>query len=247
VEVTASTRGHYPLIAITNESQWMDAELKLLLKDIFPNHDDVHHHGSVSWNSFANCLHRRFLRATVTKQTEDNARPFSATDWKYFHERFFDSSRHVTCEKIIAFWKWFGPIMQTLRFKKHISSLWLSGMLFGFVSKEVCCYELEQQRDGTFIVRFSEKFPGLFAVAFVFDDGSSERVKHYLVKPEDTGSQKSLPDFLREKTQFKYLLRYEHRDNQLCLVQKENALKPFYSKTRIATTTPEMGYKAQVY
>ena len=28
-----------------------------------------------------------------------------------------------------------------------------------------------------------------------------ERVKHYLVKPEDMGSQKSLPDFLREKAQ----------------------------------------------
>jgi hypothetical protein len=246
VDLVALTRTHFPLIAITNESQWMDAELKLLLRDVYPNLDDGAT-GSVNWYFFANCLHRRFLKATATKQIEENSRPFSITDWRYFHEKFFDSNSFVTSEKIVAFWKWFGPIMQTLRFKKHISALWYSGLLFGFVSKEVCCYELEGQRDGTFIVRFSEKFPGLFAVAFVFEDGSPDRVKHYLVKPEDTGSQKSLPDFLREKTQFKYLLRYEYKDNQLSLIQKETALKPFYSKSRITSNSGDIGYQHQVY
>ena len=99
--------------------------------------------------------------------------------------------------------------MQTLRFKKHINALWFSGLLLGMVSKEDCNKELEKQRDGTFLVRFSVGNPGLFAIAFVYDDGRvGERVKHYLVKPEDTGSQKSLPDFLREKAQLKYILRF---------------------------------------
>ncbi len=42
---------------------------------------------------------------------------------------------------------------------------------------------------------------GLFAVAYVSDD-PNERVKHYLVKHEDISSNKTLPDFLREKPQF---------------------------------------------
>lgn len=246
-----SSSSTHPIIAITNESQWMDAEYKLLVKDLFGGDDVL---STIEWCYFANVLHRRFLKAT--KQTAaDPSRPFSLGDWRFFHEKFFQNCDVISSDQIVSFWKWFGPIMQTLRFKKHINSLWFSGILFGIVSKEFCTKHLENQRNGTFIVRFSEKFPGLFAVAYVCDDGevgeggTCERVKHYLVKPEDTGSQKSLPDFLHEKEQFKYLLRFDFRERQLECVEKDIALKGFYSKSRITPSARpgDIGYQTQVY
>lgn len=247
-----SSSSTHPVIAITNESQWMDAEYKLLMKELFGGEDAL---SSIEWFYFANVLHRRFLKATK-QTTADPTRPFSSSDWRFFHEKYFQNSDIISSDQIVAFWKWFGPIMQTLRFKKHINSLWFSGILFGIVSKEYCSRHLENQRNGTFIVRFSEKFPGLFAIAYVCDDmrdgdsgESYDRVKHYLVKPEDTGSQKSLPDFLHEKEQFKYLLRFDFRERQMECVEKDVALKGFYSKSRITPSARpgDIGYQTQVY
>ena len=82
------------------------------------------------------------------------------------------------------------------------------------------------QPEGTFLIRFSETYPGLFAVGYVSDD-PSEKVKHYLVKPEDTGSQKTLPDFLREKPQFQHLYQLDPNTNQLCRYPKDSILQSF--------------------
>jgi len=237
----AVTPHPYSIIAITHETQWMEAEYKLLVRDIYQGNDTS---SEVGWCFFANCLHGRFLRATKQKSSDPN-RPFSPTDWNHFHEKFFGSSQVVTLNQITAFWKWFGPIMQTLRFKKHINALWLNGLLFGIVSKEDCNRELDQQQDGTFIVRFSEGCPGLFAIAFVCDDETGGgRVKHYLVRPEDTSSQKSLPDFLREKYQLKSILKYDYRKQMLQPTEKNIALKAFYSKVK---AVDGIGYRCQMY
>ena len=81
------------------------------------------------------------------------------------------------------------------------------------------------------MMRFSESYPGLFAVAYVSED-ESDRVKHYLVKPDDTGSQKTLPDFLREKPQFQHLLQLDIYSGRLHRFPKDNVLHNFYSKTK---------------
>jgi len=58
---------------------------------------------------------------------------------------------------------------------------------------------LRDHRTGTFIIRFSDSLPGSFAVAYKADDTGPDRVRHYLIKPEEISNTKSLPDFLRDK------------------------------------------------
>jgi len=50
------------------------------------------------------------------------------------------------------------------------SSLHLSSLIYGFITKSVCNGLLKNEEVGTFIIRFSESYPGLFAIAYVDDD-----------------------------------------------------------------------------
>jgi EF-hand fold domain/STATa Immunoglobulin-like domain/SH2 domain/Dictyostelium STAT, coiled coil len=215
----------YALIVITNESQWCDAEGKLVLLNAFTGQR------SVSFALFANAVHHHFLKSTRQAPLKPN-RGISRRDMIFFHERYFASAPRVNQEQAREFWGWFGPIVQTLRFKRHINSLWFDGLIYGVISKEQCNRELLAHTEGTFLIRFSETYPGLFAVAYVSDD-PEERIKHYLVKPEDTGSQKTLPDFLREKAQFRALLKVDPSTGELTRYSKDAALQPYYSKDRL--------------
>jgi len=73
----------------------------------------------------------------------------------------------------------------------HYFTVWLvcwccfCSLIHGIITKEECNMALMNQELGTFMIRFSETYPGLFAVAYVSDD-PYERVKHYLVKPGTT-------------------------------------------------------------
>ena len=58
--------------------------------------------------------------------------------------------------------------------------------MYGLIDKKACVRVLNTEDIGTFIIRFSDSTPGSFAVAYVTDD-PKERVKHYLIKPEDVG------------------------------------------------------------
>ena len=177
--VTAVTPIPYEIVAITNESQWLEAEGKLLCSDIFSGTEQAE--GSVSWPLFANILHRRFLKAT--RQPADRpTRPIHFLEWQYFHERYFFSQNSVSKSQVLLFWAWFGGITQSVRFKRHVNSMWYQGFILAIITKEECNAELHEQKEGTFIVRFSESYPGLFAVAYVSND-PDDRIKHCLVKP----------------------------------------------------------------
>eukprot|EP01100_Stratorugosa_tubuloviscum_P009607 TRINITY_DN4028_c0_g1_i2.p1 TRINITY_DN4028_c0_g1~~TRINITY_DN4028_c0_g1_i2.p1 ORF type:complete len:466 (+),score=193.42 TRINITY_DN4028_c0_g1_i2:274-1671(+) len=214
-----------PIIVITNESQWCEAAGKLLLHDAFKNLVEI------PWFEFANCLHHHFLKATRQEYLKIT-RALGAKDFHYIYTKFFNSST-ITQQQVGAFWNWFGQVTQALRFKRHISALWFNGLIYGIISKDECALLLSDQLFGTFMIRFSETFPGLFAVAYVSDD-INERVKHYLVKPDDTGSQKTLPDFIREKPQFQNI--YQLQDvgtGEMRSFYKDLALGNYYSKKRI--------------
>lgn len=101
------------------------------------------------------------------------------------------------------------------------------------------------------MIRFSESFPGLFAIAYVVDyhtceaaislllllhsyvsDDPYERVKHYLVKHEDISSNKTLPDFLHEKPQFQYCYQLDTPSGTLRRYARDVVLSSYYSKAR---------------
>jgi len=113
-------------------------------------------------------------------------------------------------------------------------------LIYGFITKNACTEILKNEDVGTFVIRFSENYPGLFAVAYV-DDDPYDKVKHYLVKPEDISSNKSLPDFLREKPQFLFVNQLDPTTGELHKLPKDKVLDGYYSK-RQRHSKPSNGY-----
>eukprot|EP00028_Trichosphaerium_sp_Am-I-7-wt_P000889 CAMPEP_0168524560 /NCGR_PEP_ID=MMETSP0405-20121227/10731_1 /TAXON_ID=498012 /ORGANISM="Trichosphaerium sp, Strain Am-I-7 wt" /LENGTH=556 /DNA_ID=CAMNT_0008546807 /DNA_START=69 /DNA_END=1739 /DNA_ORIENTATION=+ len=198
--VTIESLPSLPFVVITNESQWEDSMQILFKKDTFNGKLEI------PWPQLCNTLQRHFLRAT--KQDLMNPkRHLNAYDFKYINERFFDSKSRITNRDFEKFWAWFGKCLHVVRYKRHIGSLWQQGLIYGFMSRDVVRASLDGQKvPGTFVIRFSEQYPGQFGIAYI--GANSQQVKHYLVGANDVaGPRKTLPDFLAQHPQFLYILQ----------------------------------------
>ena len=197
VVATIESNPTNPLIITTNESQWEGSEQILLKSDVFGGMLEA------TWPQFCNTLQRHFLRAT----RQDSMRPkraLSLEDFSFFHTDFFRGKTIVTQTDFDTFWTWFGKTLQALRFQRYIGALWQQGLLYGCMQRDDVENALSNQPPGTFIIRFSMKYPGQFGIAYVRE----AQVKHYLVGQNDTaGAKKTLPDFVNEHPQFLYLLQ----------------------------------------
>uniref|UniRef100_A0A7S4IMC2 SH2 domain-containing protein n=1 Tax=Vannella robusta TaxID=1487602 RepID=A0A7S4IMC2_9EUKA len=227
--VTLACTRHDPrfnsnIVVITNESQWCEAQGKLIVQDCFPNTSD-----QVPWTRYANDIHRHFLK-TSRQDLTNFSRCILPHEFAYLHHKYFDNSPMITSHQSSAFWMWLGPVSCALRFKRHINTLWFHGLIYGLISKRDCELLLGQQRVGTFVIRFSESYPGFFAVSYVTKTDQGDVVMHYLVDHTDIGSQKTLPDFLRSKEQFKYLAQLTPNTGQLVIYEKDAVLGQYYSK-----------------
>jgi hypothetical protein len=191
----------YPIVVKTNENQWGEAEGMLLRHSIFENSQlpSAQSH----WFRFVNWLQRRYLQATK-QNLHSPARPLTQEDFRYISRLKFggDSPSSITAAQFDRFWEWFGPSLHKLRYSRHLGTLWTQGLVAGFLTREEADHCLRNEQPGTFLIRFSERAPGKFAVAFQGStmDGQNLqlRVKHYLLKNDDTmGAKKTLPDFLK--------------------------------------------------
>eukprot|EP01130_Rhizamoeba_saxonica_P017861 TRINITY_DN876_c0_g1_i4.p1 TRINITY_DN876_c0_g1~~TRINITY_DN876_c0_g1_i4.p1 ORF type:complete len:616 (-),score=104.47 TRINITY_DN876_c0_g1_i4:1129-2976(-) len=219
-----------PFIVITNESQWCDAISKLLQLECFQGQHDH----QISWPFFCNKIQEQFILNTRPKTTLAE-RPITYHEFQYFKQKIIGQKNTVTLNEAQTWFAGFSQIQRAIRFKRHIYSLWVSGFIYCFMSKESCTNVLAQQGIGTFILRFSESQPGLFAIAYVaaLPNGvGANRVKHYLVKSEDIGPRKSLPDFIRRKEQFQYILKIDPRTGKVNRFAKEEAFSKYYSKRK---------------
>ncbi|GAM27764.1 hypothetical protein SAMD00019534_109400 [Acytostelium subglobosum LB1] len=188
-------------VVITNECQWEGSAGVLLKKDAFDGQLEI------SWAQFINTLQRHFLIATKQDPVRPK-RPLSQFDIKYIQQHFFANRTIVHQQDFDRFWNWFGKSMQTLRYQRHISALWQEGIIYGYMGRQEVNDALTNQDPGTFIIRFSERNPGQFAIAYIGNE-LPHRIKHYLVQPNDTAAaKKTFPDFLAEHPQFIYILQW---------------------------------------
>lgn len=67
-------------------------------------------------------------------------------------------------DRTFTFWEWFYAIMKVTR--EHLSGLWQSGILWGFISRREAEDLLRQKRIGTFLLRFSDSELGGVSVAW---------------------------------------------------------------------------------
>lgn len=239
-----------PMIVVTNESQWPGAAKRLLWHDTFV---DEH---AIPWPLFANMLNMHMICGLQV--FDSNARSLFDWEMRYLHgsARWFNGARMITREAALSFWEFFGAALTILRFKRHIFTMWSRGALLGFVARDKASQLLAGEREGTFCIRFSESLPGAFAVAYVssMDEGENASdavsrvtapgapagtpptiVKHFLILPTQLGHNRTLPDFLRDKSDFKYLcaLRSPDNDAVTSVAAKDVVLAQFYKHDRL--------------
>lgn len=242
VTVTVESHSTRPFIVITNECQWEESEGTLLKKDAFGEQPEI------PWPQFANVLQRHFLRAT-RQDAITPTRCLSQTDFEYIHAKFFGNQASITPKSYGAFWAWFGKTIKKLRYQRHILPLWQTGLIHGFLSRDAVHQVLRNEDPGTFLVRFSERHAGQFAVAYRIDGNPDERVRHYLVQPDDTaGNKKTLPDFLSEQSAFCFLLSIGTENENGVKVyhkfRKESVLDSYLSKR--SALPPAVGYDSDI-
>jgi len=203
--ITLQSSRSSPFIVTTNESnQYVEAEGVILKKDAFQGNNEV------TWISFCNTLQRHLFRAT-RQDTTIAYRNLSISDFGYIYQRFFQQTV-VTQERFKQFWKWFGEILHTMRHSKYISKIWQTGLINGFLSRTDVESALLNHKPGTFIIRFSERAAGRFAIGYV--SVNNDGIKHYLVKNTDVNPKRSLADFICDCALFRYVLLLTSYDQQ---------------------------------
>jgi len=225
--ITIESNTTNPIVVKTNENQWYEAEGILLKKTAFAGQLDI------SWKRFSNWLQRRYLRATKQNLSAP-ARPLTCHDMVYLHSTKFANKPMISQGDFDKFWEWFGPLLHKIRYQRHICSLWTKGYICGFLTREEVDAVLKNEQVGTFLIRFATQAEK-FAVSYQSSDSTGRtKVKHYLVKSDDTHGKKTLADFLRDYKDFQVILQLgtdrftEKRILRRC--EKEAALKEFYSK-----------------
>jgi len=234
---TIETSNTKPFVIKTNENQWQQSEGLLLKLEAFGEASET------QWFKFANALQKRYLYAT--KQDQINpSRPLSYQDINFIYHTKFEQNTVPTSITIITvkqyeeFWKWFGPYLYKIRYQRYFLNLWVGGLICGFVSRNESEQVLSNTKSpGTFIIRFTESCPGIFAIAYTVEtDPPSQtcEIRHYLMQPDDVvGPKKTLPDFLGKHKPFSYVVKVttdyiRGRLYQQC--EKNSVLQEYYSK-----------------
>ena len=217
-----------PFVVMTNENQWDNSEGMLLKRDIFEGRMEA------TWAKFANTLQFHYLRS-IRQNPAHPDRPLSRYDLEYILNYRFNGSATIGLKDFDSFWDWFGKVLHRVRHQKLFGQLWNIGAIYGFISKDRAEKLLQNETNGTFIIRFSERCPGRAAVAYVKQDPVSFRneVKHYLV--EQPTKETNIADVFKGQRQWSYLLQLKCEfapsgGNIRCKVRKDIVLEDFYTK-----------------
>lgn len=225
-----------PFIVITNESQWDAAEEVLIKWDLFKNQPNI------SYPYFCNILQRHFLIGTK-QDLSHPIRGLSLDDFDYFYKFYFNNEQIITQAQVVTFWSWFGKTLKEIKYQRYIRDLWQNGLIYGCLQRSTVENILKGQPQGTFIIRFSERYPGQFGIAYVKD----VRIKHYLVTQNDISIRKTLSDFLLNQTQFLYVLKLAYDENGYPMffrqTKKESFEKYYSSKGKENVKVDDDGYE----
>eukprot|EP01113_Clastostelium_recurvatum_P007040 TRINITY_DN13246_c0_g1_i2.p1 TRINITY_DN13246_c0_g1~~TRINITY_DN13246_c0_g1_i2.p1 ORF type:complete len:633 (-),score=120.05 TRINITY_DN13246_c0_g1_i2:15-1913(-) len=154
-----SSHHTHPFIVITNDCQWEGSEGALLKSEVFAESTEV------LWPFFVNILQRHFLKATRQNPMQP-ARPLAMFDFNYIMDKFVNKAT-VNHKSFDVFWGWFGKVLQTLRYKRHITHMWQNGIIFMFMTRDRVTQILRGQEVGTFLVLFSEAYGGQLEISYV--------------------------------------------------------------------------------
>jgi hypothetical protein len=182
--------------------------------------------GWAHWNVLVQAIIGVFVRAV--RPVSGEPRGLSQADIVYLHERFFARRRVVTSTMFQTFWQWFAPVIGTLRYRRHMATLWACGLVSGFATRQ----EIDQRLTasglvlGTFILRFSESEAGAITISKVAAVQSRQAqaaplpmIRHYVLSDEEHLGTRTLPELLLTDDSLLDILQERHIVAYDCTLQ----------------------------
>eukprot|EP01103_Thecamoeba_quadrilineata_P017620 TRINITY_DN632_c0_g1_i1.p1 TRINITY_DN632_c0_g1~~TRINITY_DN632_c0_g1_i1.p1 ORF type:complete len:299 (+),score=51.52 TRINITY_DN632_c0_g1_i1:925-1821(+) len=228
-----------PFFIICHQSQFEACEGELLKKKAFGDIPSTTN--TITWPNLANHLQRQFLRGTKQDHNDPNIRCLSTNDLNYFHGKFFGCRNRISQAEFDAFWEWYSKIIHVFRYTRYIVQLWQLGLICPFLARNQVDEVLEMVEGGTFLLRFSESYPGQFTISHIQQENQIRQTNHYLVQPKDT-ARNSLPEFIRDKDLLSKIVQVGVTDPRtgaftFNVIHKNIAFQGFY-KTQRAPPPP---------
>mmetsp|Transcript_7501 Transcript_7501/g.21340 ORF Transcript_7501/g.21340 Transcript_7501/m.21340 type:complete len:783 (+) Transcript_7501:97-2445(+) len=220
-----------PFIVFTNESQWEESESILLKKEAFPSNE-------VSFARFANYLQMHFLRST-RQDPFSPERALSLHDLNYLARAKLGDKDVITKSDFDEFLKWFGKVLRKIRHQQNFHTLWVKGLVYGFIGRGSSEKLLAGRDDGTFLVRFSESESGKVVITSVHKkkDGRKtvESFQHFLIAPGKHESPFRLLDIIKQQSKYTKVVVVSpefcaKHETTMTEVPKDEAFKAYYLK-----------------
>jgi hypothetical protein len=207
-----------PLIASAGDSLALVAALGALIQRVaFTTTHDAQPYAH--WNVLVQAINGAFVRSV--RPVAVAARGLSKEDIDYLHARFFERRRNVTVAMFQRFWDWFGPVLHSLRYRRHMATLWASGFISGLVTRHETDRRLSSSGlvVGTFCLRFSESEPGAITISKVAvvaaqsprgNSAPLPSIRHYVINEAEYLTKHTLPSLLLTDESLVDILQERH-------------------------------------
>lgn len=202
-ELSVETQKSNKFVVFTNECQFDDGNTELFKSICFEND-----RSELTWHAFANIIQRHYVMS-LRRDLINIERYLSACELEYLHSTFLGNAERFTEKDISDFWHWYVRVLHQLRHGKGIPELWLSGAIWGFVSKDNITKVINNSPIGTFALRFSESNPGLFSACV---KRSNEMPVHKLYSDKIITQTVSLADVICNKASFRSVIKVKYND-----------------------------------
>ncbi|XP_067832555.1 signal transducer and activator of transcription 5B-like isoform X2 [Heptranchias perlo] len=223
-----------PIVVIVHGSQDNNATATILWDNAFSEIERLPFHvpDRVSWSQMCDTLNMKFMAEVQSTQG------LCKEHFVFLAQKVFDEQSYVMDDftdrmvswsqfnkenlpgRTFTFWQWFDGVMELT--KKHLKDYWNNGLILGFVSKHYANRLLNQQVNGTFLLRFSDSEIGGITIAWI-DGFENVGRQVYNVQPFTTKDLtiRSLGDRVRDIERL--LCLYPNRP-------KDEAFKKYYTK-----------------
>jgi hypothetical protein len=223
VALDVESNASKPFVIKTNERQWRESEQSLLMLAAF---------GGRTRCPFAqvyNAYHHHVVGAVTKQVPAAPQRVLSAQrELPFIAGNFFNNAQQVTQTDFNTFWTWVGPTEHKLAHQRDLSAMFVDGIILGFVTRAQSIELLRNRDPGVFLIRFSLKYAGEFAVSYRTVDS----VKHYAIKQNDVVLAHLADFLLSSEYALRRVLAVDTATDALIEVDARAALRKYCASNR---------------
>jgi hypothetical protein len=223
VSLDVESNASKPFVIKTNERQWRESEQSLLMLAAF---------GGRTRCPFAqvyNAYHHHIVGAVTKQLPSSPQRALSALrELPFIASNFFGNAQQVTQTDFNTFWTWVGPTEHKLAHQRDLSAMFVDGVILGFVTRAQSIELLRNRDPGVFLIRFSLKYAGEFAVSY----RTLDSVKHYAIKQNDVVLAHLADFLLSSEYALRRVLAVDTVTDTLLELDARSALRKYCSSNR---------------